>query len=402
MLRVLFFDVEEGLLVLGVGEAPRDVLVVSDQHDRRARDADAGRVVARGVDRVLEPDRGQRQVKVRITREQGASAHALAAGDRPVVARAPVGDESGRQGRQALVQSFRGRDVGRRHRRDLLRRGRFRIRARVVRRLGCRWENREPLRRQVRPQGLVEQPHDKRVVGEVQGLRHVALDEQRVDGRPRLRLVAEQREHRVELMALLCLVDAVIHPLRVGLQRVAGWIRGRQLRPLELGGAKQPELQLEPVGVDSNLADDVGQPSGALAAHEVHLEKAELRVHVSEGEEEVVVCLRGDVRGAVWLEDHADRLLETGQAERAVGDLGVGGHCPRPRGRVEGRAEGRQARDRKEGDVQHRGRDHDRRPQVDEGQARASKLGNERSANHRAFGDGGLCGHRVSLRHCAA
>src|SRR5207248_10780200 len=52
--------------------APRYWLVVADQHDGRARDTDAGRVVARGVDRVLEPDRLHFLLKVRTAPEHCA------------------------------------------------------------------------------------------------------------------------------------------------------------------------------------------------------------------------------------------------------------------------------------------------------------------------------------------
>ena len=45
--RVLVLLVEEGLLVLRVGKGPGNVLVVADEHDRRAREAHARRVVSR-------------------------------------------------------------------------------------------------------------------------------------------------------------------------------------------------------------------------------------------------------------------------------------------------------------------------------------------------------------------
>src|SRR6266704_730044 len=56
---VLLRLVEEGLLVLCVGEAPGDVLVVTDQHDWRPGDADAARVVVRRILGELKPDRRQ-------------------------------------------------------------------------------------------------------------------------------------------------------------------------------------------------------------------------------------------------------------------------------------------------------------------------------------------------------
>ena len=81
MCRVLVLLIEKGLLVLGVGETPGDVLVVPDQDDRRSRDAHAGYVIARRVHGELEPDGGQRQVKVGIAGHQPSACRALESGE---------------------------------------------------------------------------------------------------------------------------------------------------------------------------------------------------------------------------------------------------------------------------------------------------------------------------------
>ena len=65
----------------------------------------------------------------------------------------------------------------------------------------------------------------------------------------------------------------------------------RQRIPLRLRRAQQAQLQLETVGVEGGLADDFRQAALALAAHEVHLEKAETCVHVAGGGEQVVIGL---------------------------------------------------------------------------------------------------------------
>src|SRR5581483_4750369 len=62
--------VELGALVLRVGQAPRDVLVVTEQDAGQGRDADAGHVVAGRGACDLVPDRRQRLRQVRVARQQ--------------------------------------------------------------------------------------------------------------------------------------------------------------------------------------------------------------------------------------------------------------------------------------------------------------------------------------------
>src|SRR6266852_9319456 len=105
-------QVVEGLLVLGVGEAPGDVLVVADQHHRRAWDADAAHVVARRIHRKLVPDRRQGQMQVRVAGHERAAAGASRPGYGPVVARAAAGYETWGQGDKALINVFSGDRLG--------------------------------------------------------------------------------------------------------------------------------------------------------------------------------------------------------------------------------------------------------------------------------------------------
>ena len=184
MRLVFLLRIEERLLVLGVGQAPRDVLVVADQHDGSAGEAHPRDVIARRVHRQLEPDRGQSEVEVGVAGEQCSAAHALRARDSPVVARATLRDEARRQSRQPLVERVRRlrrgvRDLA--HRLNGCRR-RLRVWTRVIRRLLVRRQDREPLRRQVGSKRLVEERHHQGRVGEVQRLRHIALDQERIDG----------------------------------------------------------------------------------------------------------------------------------------------------------------------------------------------------------------------------
>ncbi len=165
-------------------------------------------------------------------------------------------------------------------------------------------------------------------------------------------------------MVGLGLADPVVHPLRVRQERVPRGIACGQLPPLQLSGPQKSKLELETVGVEGDLAHDLRKPARSLPPHEIHLEQAELRVHVTCGEEQVVVGLGGDVRRAVLLEHNTHRLLEAIEAEHAVGHLGVGGHRPRARRRVERRPESGQTGDGDERHVKDGGRNEQRAGEV--------------------------------------
>jgi hypothetical protein len=106
--------------------------------------------------------------------------------------------------------------------------------------LRVRGEDREPLLCEVGAERLVEQLHHQWRVGEVEGLRHISFDDEGVDRRPWLGLVAEQREHHVELMRFLRLVDPVVDALGVGGQRDFGGVVG--LGPFQLRGSQEAKL----------------------------------------------------------------------------------------------------------------------------------------------------------------
>ena len=175
-------------------------------------------------------------------------------------------------------------------------------------------------------------------------------------------------------MPALGLGDAVVHALRVSLERGARLVARGELGPLALCGAEQPELELETVAVQGGFADHLREPALALAAQQIHLEQAELGMHVTGGQEKVVVGRRDDVGGAAGLEHDVRRLLQAGQVERlaAVGG-GVGGHGPGAGDRIEGRAERRQrAPETDEAQEEDRDRDERGRAEVDQLQGAAS------------------------------
>ena len=119
-------------------------------------------------------------------------------------------------------------------------------------------------------------------------------------------------------MRALRFVDPVVHATRVCGQ---GYLRHIvRLGPFKLSSSKEAQLQLEPVAVERRLADHLRQPALALPAHQVHLEQPETRVHVTNGQEQVGVRLRDNMRGAVFLEHDANRLLEARDREGLTRD----------------------------------------------------------------------------------
>ncbi len=247
-----------------------------------------------------------------------------------------------------------------RHRSDRRDGGLGGIRSWIVWGLRVRGQNRKPLRHHLRAKCFGEQHHQQRGVGEVEGLRHVALDDQRIDRSPGLGLVAEQREHRRQLVGRLRLGDAVVHALRVsvdGLARTAVWRHGAEF---PLRGPQQAELQLEAVAVEGRLADDLGQSTLALPAQEVHLEQPEPGVQVADGEEEVVVGVCDHVRGAVLFQRDRHRLPKAGEVQRVVLERRVQSHGPCAGRRIECGTEGGEGAGAEERHVQQRGRHHQR------------------------------------------
>ena len=170
-------------------------------------------------------------------------------------------------------------------------------------------------------------------------------------------------------MVGLGLGDAVVHALRVRKQCLAGHIVRRERIPLLLRRTQQPELQLEAVVVQGGLADDLRQAAFALPPQQVHLEQPETGVHVADGQEEVVVGLRDDVRGAVAFQAYLDRMVEAEQMQGLAADRGVVGHGPGARDRVESGAERRQRPGTEERRIEHRRRHDHRRGSVDGAQA---------------------------------
>ncbi|MDQ2828170.1 MAG: hypothetical protein M3Y74_03865 [Chloroflexota bacterium] len=73
--------------------------------------------------------------------------------------------------------------------------------------------------------------------------------------------------------------------MRVGGEGHAAGAAPRQRVPLGLCGARQAELILETIRRERGRPDDLREQALALTALQVHLEKTETRVQVSDGPE---------------------------------------------------------------------------------------------------------------------
>ncbi len=213
------------------------------------------------------------------------------------------------------------------------RHGRVLIRAGIVRALGVGRDDREPRHRAGQAKGLLQQGVVQRRGGEVQFLGQHALDDQRVHRGPRRRVDPGQRERGRPVAVRTDPGDVIVDPLGVGQQGLAGRAGPRRLGPFPPGGAQQPEPELELVRGQVGGAGQLGEAALAETALRVHLAQPERRVHVPEGEEDVIVGGgpdRGDALGGVA---HRDRILQARQAQglrHGRPPAGRGGPGPAP------------------------------------------------------------------------
>ena len=243
------------------------------------------------------------------------------------------------------------------------RQGRVLIRAGIVRALGVGRDNREPRHRAGQAEGLLQHGVVQRRGGEVQFLGQHALDDQRVHRSPRRRVDPGQRERGRPVPVRTDPGDVIVDPLGVGQQGLAGRAGPRRLGPFPLGGAQQPEPELELVRGQLGRAGQLGEAALAETALLVHLAQPERRVHVPEGEEDVMVgggADRGDALGGVA---HRDRILQARQAQglrrgRPPARSGGPGPAPGVQRRPERRDRAQADRQDPQQDGGHHGRGH--------------------------------------------
>ena len=107
-------------------------------------------------------------------------------------------------------------------------------------------------------------------------------------GPPRLRGKAQQQEFGRQRATARC--EKGVDPGGIGVER-ALHLR-RQKRDFGFGGAIEAEHPHLPVGRDRLGPEDFGEPAGAVAPLQLHLEQPVLGMHKAEAEGGVFVVLR--------------------------------------------------------------------------------------------------------------
>ena len=304
ILRVDGLDEKVLRVGVGGGEAPGDMVVLPEQHDRRsghrrAFDRKPGRDDAREVpqDRRLDPEMG-------IVGEDRLAGLGAGAGDDPFVGGAVVDAD---QRAEAI-----------------LRRGDFRMdgaagRQRGDRRAGGGRRIKQP--RQVGRHFLRELRavlFDRVVLAELQA--HQLAPDQRVGGLPRLGIVAQDQELRRQpvLMGREERVDAVGIGLKIGLRLGAKRGEAALRQPIKAQGAN------EPVDPDQVGAGDLGEPSLPGAAQDFHLVEPLARMEVAERPRRIVHRRRENMGDAIGVAIDPRLAGQPRQARRA----GVVRHRP--------------------------------------------------------------------------
>ncbi len=384
-------DREEVLDIrVDVRRAPGDVVVVAEDDARHARERDADDVVrAGGADcpaakPVDEPDRRHPDAEVRVVGEERRLRAALRRRDDPVVradlviardavATVEAGDvedpsadcgEITPCGRIADGHGDRTRVRSPRHRRG---HGRG-CRRRRGRGCTCPARALEPARRdhrhllavgreQLVGQGRIaelrvgQHPEDLGVVVPTELPRLDLLPGHRVEGGPRLRVVAADpadpglhpgHDER-EAEASLVLRQPRVHAFGVGVDDGPGVRReGLEVARGRLPPAERPD---EPVLRQRALAEELGEASGRDMAPDLHLPHPFLGVDVSLGEEQVVRRVGLDPGDPRRIPVDGDGLAQPGDGD-AAGGLWQGPHRDQPQ-------EGRASRDQDDDEEQH-------------------------------------------------
>ncbi len=126
------------------------------------------------------------------------------------------------------------------------------------------------------------------IAGKLPG--HEAAPQQAVGRAPGLGLEPQQQEFRRQRKAVP--LKERIDAGRIGVERGAQIGRGRLI--LRVCLLRQPQQAHQLVGLQRREAEQLGQPAGAEAAHQLHLEQAILGVHEAEREIGIELGLGGD------------------------------------------------------------------------------------------------------------
>ncbi len=307
------------------GESPGDVLVVACDDVGETSERDAGRVIAGGAQIGHVPDVGHCERKMHIVREQRLSAGGVAASNHPVV-RAGNAVVAGRLAERRAEGA------------NIVVRGETRLGAivviLVVRRrrgsrswlgqvdnLACGWmvaprSDGIEIRLEPRVVKFLRDalPRELGFEARVERLNHHHADGERVDPRPRLGPVAEERELRWKGIRMLR--DEQVHAAGIGVEAraFARWQAGIDA----LRSVAELEYTLGNIVLNQRGPHDFGKLAIGVAAIGVHLPQAILRRDVALRDEEIFLRGSFDMGNAVRVATDNNWSRESGEMEVAI------------------------------------------------------------------------------------
>jgi hypothetical protein len=270
---------------------------VADHDAGAERERDAAAVVAGRRQVALEPQRRRGDLQVRVVRQEGLAGDAPGPIDDPVVRALPRDREDGvAQERHPVGAALLRRLDQRRLRVEVGEQGAHDLGSAPLGDLGPEQLVVPVAGEPVRHEGRCCGPDLRRLVGRIQvgiGIEYLVLDRTGRHGlQPRLGAGLERVRH---------------------LQRAVVVVGGQALPdPVPPDGADE--------SIDGNrqLAEQLGESSGAQAPHELDLEQALGRHHVALREEQVVEVPRVDVGDPPAVADDLHLLAEAGSSDLAL------------------------------------------------------------------------------------
>ncbi len=279
-----------------VGDAPRHPPIAADEHRRHPHVRAASHIERTAGQMHLVPTRDGLHRDVRIAGHHRPAARAAFAVDHPVVAadrRVRIAD---RLPNARIFLSIAGRP----------RRGapsRIRLQDALVVRLGREKRAIERIVAQAPPGQLGHGDH-RESAGQVPA--KFSLDDQAIDGPPRLGTIVEEVE--LDRQRVDCVVDRRIDAPAEPFEHLLRF--SRQFSPFRLGNSRQPDRPRQPILRQPLRSQNLTQSPGPFATQPIELKQPILRDGVAEAEKHVGIRLRKNVRHALAIATNLDGPLD--------------------------------------------------------------------------------------------
>ncbi len=302
--RLQALDIEILHVRRGIGETPRDALVVPEHHRRHAGQRGARDIQPGSLQLGEVPQRRRLQPEVRIIGQQRLARTGMSARHHPVVRAHALHVTR----RRPLLDARHGRGQRRQVPVEIaVVHGAQRPIAGIRRQQLIDARHRQHLR----------QPHAQRLLGPVaaQVPRHHGLPGQRIGRLPVLGPGAQEQELRRQRS--LVAIDIGIHAIGIGLQHGPGL--GRGLGQDGLGVAPHAQGTQEAVGIQRARPQDFRQATGHDALAHLQLPQPILRVDEAERKVGILRIGRLDMRHGMAVPNDRYAITQAGQLQRARG-----------------------------------------------------------------------------------